>query len=574
MKNIRSKVVKQSLLDYNTLAKSLQENTEGAVKNLLSETVRDTYAKLLSEADDEEYKVDEVEQDEDGMDDGEVEGAAGAGGSNDAETDGGAEDGSDNVGAGKSAGAEDEGEMLEDDADADGDDWAEFDKYKVSDDEYDFSNAEDEEIVKVYKLMKNDDQILVHKDEDKVKIQDNETGAEYIIDLGDDGEAAGVGAVESGEDDMDDMDDMGGMEDETEFDLETDDDSDADLDGADEMSDDFSDDDFEDGEDDFEGEEDFEDDGEDFEDEDFEDEGDDEDFEGDTDEEVDDENKDIDNMKNESTERMFELVLEYDSNVGYTDNYQKKDVMTTPGMSEPGKNVNDWDAGVPKGKSKPWSGKKGNKSENQPFDAEKGKTVEEGAVNELKTNAEHSANVGSTSRTDGPNNPRGRKGRSFHTAQNGQETGTGDNAYKKSGDGGANNVDIDIKVENTLKKVNKTLRENKELKGTLGTVMKSLKEAAVTNHNLAQIIKLISENSTTKEEKEEIIRKFANEAKTIKASKALYESLSNDLKKTKKMNITEGTNLSAESSKKINETPIYKSQDIMESLDLMHRMMK
>ena len=61
---------------------------------------------------------------------------------------------------------------------------------------------------------------------------------------------------------------------------------------------------------------------------------------------------------NESTDRLFELVLEYNSNVGYTDNYQKKDVMTNQGMSEPGKNVNDWDAGVPHDAKKPWSGKK------------------------------------------------------------------------------------------------------------------------------------------------------------------------------------------------------------------------
>ncbi len=502
MKNIRSKVVRESLLDYNALAKSLQENTEGAVKNLLSETVRDTYAKLLSEDfNDKEYEEDDVDVD------GGVEDTADASGADDANVDAGAEDGSDGVDAGMEADANAEGgEELpaeggnevpaEGGADAEGDDWAEFDKYKVSDDEYDFSNAEDEEIVKVYKLMKNDDQILVHKDDDKVKIQDNETGAEYIVDLGGDNEASGVAAVEPGEDEPVEAEFV------------------DDAEGGD-VADDFS------GDDEFNNEDDM----------------------------------------NESTERMFELVLEYDSNVGYTDNYQKKDVMTTPGMSEPGKNVNDWDAGVPKGKSKPWSGKKGDKSENQPFDAEKGKTVEEGAVNELKTNAEHAANNGSTSRTDGPNNPRRRKGRSFHTAQNGQETGTGDNAYG-------------TQVESIMKRVNKTLKENKELKETLNTVMASLKEAAVTNHNLAQIIKLISENSTTKEEKEEIIRKFANEAKTIDASKTLYESISNDLKKTKKMNITEDKNLSVESSKKINETPIYKSQDIMESLDLMHRMMK
>ena len=547
MKNIRSKVVKQSLLDYNTLAKSLQENTEGAVKNLLSETVRDTYAKLLSEGD--EFDEDEVDDVEGGVKDA----ATDAGNSDNADIDAGDDSGID-------AGT---------DADADGDDWAEFDKYKVSDDEYDFSNAEDEEIVKVYKLMKNDDQILVHKDDDKVKIQDNETGAEYIVDLGGDDSASFDSDDEfDGGEDFDDDEDIDGGE--SDFELEIGDDSDdEDFDDNDnedlddevaELEGDGEDLDDEEDEDTFELETD--DDGEDIDDDDI------------SDEDSDDNNEDEkDNMK-ESTERMFELVLEYKSDLGYTDNYQNKDVMTTPDMSEPGKNVNDWDAGVPKGKSKPWSGKKGGKKENQPFDGEKGKTVEEGAVNELKTNAEHSANVGSTSRTDGPNNPRGRKGRSFHTAQNGQETGTGDNAYKKSGNGGANNVDIDIKVENTLRKVNKTLKENKELKNTLGTVMTSLKEAAVTNHNLAQIIKLISENSTTREEKEEIIRKFANEAKTIDASKALYESLSNDLKKAKKMNITEGALFSAESSKKINETPIYKSQDIMESLDLMHRMMK
>ena len=512
MKNIRSKVVRESLLDYNALAKSLQENTEGAVKNLLSETVRDTYAKLLSE-DFKEYEEDDVDDVN-----GEVEDTADAGvpdaadgGEEPVEGMGNAEDGMDADSEGDAAVAADGGEGMESEGDAEGDDWAEFDKYKVADDEYDFSNAEDEEIVKVYKLMKNDDQILVHKEDDKVKIQDNETGAEYIVDLGDDGEATGVAAIEPGEDEPSAEVDLGneGGDEGGEF---------NDAEGG-EVSDDFSD------EDDF--------------------------------------NKEND-MK-ESTERMFELVLEYDSNVGYTDNYQKKDVMTTPGMSEPGKNVNDWDAGVPKGKAKPWSGKKGDKSENQPFDGEKGKTVEEGVeeVNELKTVGEHGANDLSTSRTDGPNNPtssRKHKGRSFHTAQNGQETGTADNPYQAN--------------ESLIKRVNKTLKENKELKDTLTTVMASLKEAAVTNHNLAQIIKLISENSTTKEEKEEIIRKFANEAKTIEASKTLYESISNDLKKAKKMNITEDKNLSVESSKKINETPIYKSQDIMESLDLMHRMMR
>jgi hypothetical protein len=231
--------------------------------------------------------------------------------------------------------------------------------------------------------------------------------------------------------------------------------------------------------------------------------------------------------------------------------------MTNPGMSEPGKNVNDWDAGVPKGSSKPWSGKTGKKSENQPFDGEKGKTVEES----IHTVTQNGPQRRSTTTSEAPETSRSKKvGRNLRLASKpGQVKGTGEAAYTG--------------VEESLsRRVNKTLRENKALKNTLNTVMTSLKEAAVTNCNLAQIVKLISENSTTQDEKREIIGKFAKQAKTVEASKALYESISEDLKKTKKMNITEN-NLSV-GSKKINETTIYKSPDVMESLDLMHRMMK
>lgn len=497
-KKIRSKVVKESLLDYNTLANSLKENTESAVKTLLDEAVRDTYAKLLSEDDDKDYEEEEVEDtDSDASDNAE-------GNSVDSVTDD-TDDVDSDLDADEAIDGEDADvdDASSEDADADTsmeqetdvdvsteddgdgeDEWAEFDKYKVSDDEYDFSDAEDEEIVKVYKLMKNDDQILVHDSGDnKVSINDKETGAEYLIDLGDN-------SSNDGEDILNDD------------------------------ADDFS-----------------------------------------------AEKNDFDDM-NESTERLFELVLEYDSNVGYTDNYQKKDVMTNPGMSEPGKNVNDWDAGVPHGTEKPWSKK--NKKADKPFGDGSGKKIEEdevddsdnGAINELKTNAEHSANVGSTSRTDGPNNPRTRKGRSFHTAQGGQERGTSDNPYVGRTD------------ESLNKRINKALRENKELRLTLEGVMASLREAAVTNHNLAQIIKLVTENTTSQDEKQEIISRFAKEAKTIKESKNLYNTISNELKKSNKMNITEEKNLSVNGTKRINETTIYKSPDVLDSLDLMHRMMK
>lgn len=272
-KDFRSKVVRESLLDYDTLANSLKENTDVAVRSLLDEAVRDTYAKLLSEDDDKDYSEDEVDDTNSDAADESLDDSADDDTSNEDDF---SNDDDDTADADMEQSSDDEAEepsseeeiTVTKDGDGDGDDeWAEFDKYKVSDDEYDFSDAEDEEIVKVYKLMKNDDQILVHKDDDnKVNIQDNETGAEYLIDMG----AHDEPSYDEGADDF----------------------------GA--------------------------------------------------------EDNEYDDM-NESTERMFELVLEYNSNVGYTDNYQKKDVMTNPGMSEPGKNVNDWDAGVPHGTEKPWS---------------------------------------------------------------------------------------------------------------------------------------------------------------------------------------------------------------------------
>ena len=504
-KNIRSKVVKESLLDYNTLANSLRENTESAVKTLLDEAVRDTYAKLLSEDDNKDYEEEEVEDTnsdiandaedkETDTDEGEASDAG-----MDSTEDSSSEDSDDNEDSLDASFESSESDGDDEIGSDDGDEWAEFDKYKISDDEYDFSNAEDEEIVKVYKLMKNDDQILVHKDDNgNVNIQDNETGAEYLISLGDDNSTS-----------------------------------------DDEILNDNA---------------------------------------GDFGEEDDFEENELDDM-NESTERMFELVLEYDSNVGYTDNYQKKDVMTNPGMSEPGKNVNDWDAGVPHGTEKPWSGYKGSRKNkaDKPFNDAKGKQVEEEL--ELDAPMEECGDVDSTVAESAGEMGAKRGAHGRMTGAKSHNSSTGGYPYQQhhvsvAGEYKGDDPTGENVKENFIRKANKVLGENKELKSTLTDVMQSLKEAAVTNHNLAQIIKLISENTTSQDEKKEIITRFSKEAKTIEASKNLYESISRDLKKANKMNITEDKGLTVGSSKKINETTIYKSPDMLNSLDLMHRMMK
>ena len=357
--------------------------------------------------------------------------------------------------------------------------WAEFDKYKSEDNVYNFSEANDEEIVKVYKLLKDEDQVHVNVDKDmkKVEIKDNQTGAEYLLDLG---------SFDSSSEQDDDIN-FGETEADSEIEMNN------------------------------------------------------------------------DNM-NES--KVFELVLnEFDSHVGYTDNYQKKDVMTTPSNTETGKNVNDWDAGVPKGSAKPWAGK----GDNAPFDK---KVNEEDEVENTEETVEEATNVGgfvqqnSTSKSHVPNS-NGRKARNSSVA--GVKTkGTANPRYE--------NATNESKMVN---KVNKILKENEELKLALAKFKTVLEEAAVTNVNLGQIIKLISENTTTKDEKQEIISRFGKEAKTVEQSKQLYETISRELKKNNTtMNINEEKQFTTNSSKMINETQIYQSKDVLESLDLMHRLMK
>lgn len=465
MNEIRSKFVKESLLDYEALANSLKENTSNAVRDLLKEAVRERYNEILSEADENEFEVEEVEDtestatnDAEGAD-AEIPSEDGVEGDATEESDETPVDVADNDVATDIGGDSD-----------DSTEWAEFDQFKVGDGEYDFSQADDDAIVKVYKLLRNEDEVMVNVDKEtnKVEIKDNETGAEYLIDMGATNDAPAA------EEPME-LNDANG---------------DLDL-----------------------------------------------------------ENEDM----NES--RIYEVVLnEYDSHVGYTDNYQKKDVMTTPSMKEPGKNVNDWDAGVPKGSEKPWVGKKGDSA---PFNEEE--EVAEEPIEEAGMNVGGFVQQNSTSRSNVPNS-NGRKARNMHQGAK-QVKGTAEPRYQ-----GATN-----ESKKMMAKVNQILKENEELKAALGKFKTVLQEAAVTNLSLGNIIKLISENSTTKEEKQEIIARFGKECKTIEESKNLYESISRELQKRNTMNINEDKQFTTNGSQQINETTIYKSKDLDDTLDLMNR---
>jgi len=92
----------------------------------------------------------------------------------------------------------------------------------------DLTDADDETVVNVFKKMADEDEIEVVQTEDGVEIKDNETGAEYKIELGGDSE------MEMDLEDMEDMDDedMDMDDEEVEYHIE--------LDGEEDMDDDMS----------------------------------------------------------------------------------------------------------------------------------------------------------------------------------------------------------------------------------------------------------------------------------------------------------------------------------------------
>ena len=316
-----------------------------------------------------------------------------------------------------------------------------------------------------------------------------------------------------------------------------------------------------------------------------------------------DASEEYNNDINES--KMVEIVLNED--LGYTTKYQKTDAMTTPPMTEPGKNVNDWDAGVPKGKERPYGTKKAKTTpfteedempdmasdmeiseENVPVkpvekwgvkDQAKGdkfhkidknwdqnpktKTPstfglnEDGDVEEMD-DIEEATTVGGAVQQRSKSKshiPSGRKNYGPYTKHT---VSTAESGYV----GDVN--------ESMRRKHNKIMQENKELKSKLAELFTMMTEAQVTNASIGLMNKLMTENSVAQDEKKAIYEQF-NEVKTVNEAKDLYKRLDRELKKNSKMNLDEDKQFTVENSQKINENTLYASKDLMDSLNIMHK---
>ena len=256
----------------------------------------------------------------------------------------------------------------------------------------------------------------------------------------------------------------------------------------------------------------------------------------------------------ESKEVLFEVDL------GYTDNYQDKDPIAGLSNDEPSKSGKSWHKGVPTGTKKPWAGE--TKSKGDPF---KNTQKVEGSVNEEDITSdlgddmtmEEGATTVSTQLMqkqsmqhvpDGRKNYARQKSHQLHTAADGP---------------------VNTNESRELKAIK---NENKELKKAIMELRKNLNEAYITNVNLGKITKLFLENATSQQEKVDIVNRFTNEAKTVEQSNTLYESINKQLKSKQQINLNESS-ATANGTKELNEQKIYKTNDLMKTIDLMGRVL-
>lgn len=501
-------VAAQALLDMDAITSALKEESKKSLNALLTEAVKNA----LREGCEEDVDADKAEQVDDKSTEDSKEAPI-----EPASQEAGAEETP--AEEGEPAQAE-EPQEAETEAPAEGSEWDEYSDYQVGDNAYDLTGEKDhDKVMKVYKLLTDDDNVVVKQDGSTIQLKDGEAGTEYVIDLGTDeqdepesgvegSEEAAATAAELNESDIAGFGDEEGQADDK-----------SDIAGRisalqKEL-------------DDLRGDS----------------------FDGEMEDNNIYESKKSRKPMKESKNVLFEVDL------GYTDNYQDKDPIAGLSNDEPSKNGKSWDEGLPKGTEKPWAGEAQSKGE--PFEKTiKEEELPEVAVEDEEGPVEEGTNVGGAVQqrtTPKSHIPAGRK-------ENGPKV--------------KHHVSTESEY-NALVAENKALKaQNKELKEAVLAIRKNLSEAYVTNANLGKITRLFLENTTSQAEKVEIVNRFTNEAKTIEQSKALYESINRELKKPGKMaTITESTSATAKGSQPLNEAKNSGSPDLIKTIDLMNRVM-
>jgi hypothetical protein len=181
-------LVEEAIIQMKNLEEAVAENAKGILASTMKQEIKDLVKESLSEQADDEVETDDVEMD-------------GPEGSDDiADIDMGDDS------------EEDGDEMDTDDMDDDSEDdeidmdFGDEDDMDDEEDTIDLTDADDEEVLRVFQLMGPDDNIVVTKDDKgNTHLKDEETGKEYmIVGEGEEEMAFDESWEEMGEEEMDD----------------------------------------------------------------------------------------------------------------------------------------------------------------------------------------------------------------------------------------------------------------------------------------------------------------------------------------------------------------------------------
>ena len=507
-------LVQEALIQMKNVEEAIAENAKGILASTMKEEINQLVKESLSEQDEDEVDLDVDMEDDDS-------------------------------------------EEMDVDFDTDNEDEMDMDFDMDMDSEespIDLTDASDEEILKVFKAMGEEDGIIVKKDGDDIHLTDSETDEEYLVKLGESEEDTNLDETMY----VDEIDEM-------------------DVDTEDVINAIFSKD------------------------------GDASDIEVEQDEEVmyEIEFEDDEDMMEEEDEDMMEQedddMMEQEDDDDLDESYnprravrEAKSTIKPKGVgigSGPKFTYKDKAAGGFKEDKK--QGPKSVGTGKAKFEYKKGENME-GSSKVVKAEtkeAAHGMNKGDKSKT--------MKGKEDYTTKKGdtlkrkafekEETKEAARTYgfgSKEGRGLRKGVTNNrnyvygnngVKVESTQEEVSVLREKNEEYRKALNIFREKLNEVAIFNSNLAYATRLFTEHSTTKKEKINILRRF-DDVETLKESKSLYQSIKGELSKTesKPMNESVETKLNKQvstgSSTTLIESKTYENPQFMRMKDLMSKL--
>jgi hypothetical protein len=134
-----------------------------------------------------------------------------------------------------------------------------------------------------------------------------------------------------------------------------------------------------------------------------------------------------------------------------------------------------------------------------------------------------------------------------------------------------------VKTESTQEEVRMLREKNEEYRKALNVFREKLNEVAIFNSNLAYATRLFTEHSTTKKEKINILRRF-DDVETLKESKTLYKSIKDELNKVETKSINESVSgkinktVTTGSSTTLIESKTYENPQFLRMKDLMGKL--